>query len=68
MLTIFQTTGRASGGFKNWSIVHPSGSNDNDHPSEATPIALTGPPCADREAITESLHQPWLVPGVGTSF
>jgi hypothetical protein len=61
------TNGRTHG-WKKWSDVHPPGNDDDDNSGGATPIALTEPPCDDREAIREPPHQPWLVPGVGTSF
>lgn len=55
-------------GFKKWSDAHRPGDNDDDNSGGATPIALTEPPGDDREAIKETPHQPWLVPGVGSSF
>ena len=70
MSTISLMIGRANV-FKSSSFAHSTGSNDDDHPGGATPIALTEPPCDDweaLEALTERPHQPWLVPGVGTSF
>ena len=53
---------------KKWSDAHRPGNDDDDNSGGATPIALTEPPCEDREARKELPHQPWLVPGVGTSF
>jgi hypothetical protein len=54
-------------GFREWSEAHRPG-NDDDEPGGATPIAIDEPPRGDREAIEEPPHQPWQVPGVGTSL
>jgi hypothetical protein len=61
------TNGRTQG-WKKWSDAHRPDNDDDDNSGGATPIALTERPCDDREAIKEAPHQPWLVPGVGTSF
>ena len=60
-------TNNLTRGFRKWSDGHRPG-NDDDGSGGATPIALAEPPCDDREAIKELPHQPWRVPGVGTSF
>jgi hypothetical protein len=60
------TNGRTQG-WKKWSDAHRPDNDDDDNSGGARPIALTEPPCDDREAI-RAPHQPWLVPGVGTSF
>jgi hypothetical protein len=55
-------------GFKKWWDAHQP-SNDDDSPGGATPIAITEPPCDDREVIQEQpQHRPWFVPGAGGSF
>jgi hypothetical protein len=54
-------------GFIKWSQNHPPGSNDDDSPGGATPIALVEPP-SDCDAPTDLPHRPWIVPGVGGSF
>ena len=33
----------SANGFKSWSAAHTQGSNDDDQPGGATPIALTAP-------------------------
>ena len=63
---------RANGSTK-WSIAHQPGSNDDDQPGGATPIAITAPDLADPimappdriMAPPEEPHRPWLVPSVG---
>ena len=63
MLTSSQTTSRTNG-FKNWSIAHPSDSNDDDHPGGVMPIALAVPvPDEPIMAPPEQPHRPWFVPG-----
>jgi len=53
-------------GFKCWSIAHQPGSNDDDRPGGATPIALAVPDTLDTMvAPPEQPHRPWMVPGVG---
>jgi hypothetical protein len=55
-------------GFMKWWDAHQPG-NDTDNPDGATPIAITEPPCDDREVIQEQpQHRPWFVPGAGGSF
>ena len=67
MLTIYQTIGRGNGGFKNWSIAHPSGGDDNDHLDELTPVADAVPALGERiMAPPEQPHRPWLVQGWNT--
>lgn len=62
---IFLAGSRANG-FKNWSLIHPLGSNDNNAPGGATPIALAATDLDDPIiAPPEQQHCPWLVPGVG---
>jgi hypothetical protein len=36
----------AAKGFKKWSVAHPTGSNDNDRPGDAHPMA----------AIADEIH------------
>jgi hypothetical protein len=43
MSTIYQTADGAKG-FKNWSLAHPPGGTNDDHPGNVTPIALALPP------------------------
>jgi hypothetical protein len=57
-----------SNGFKKWSDTHSPGSNDDDQPGGATPIAIAVPPMNDAEETQEQPHRPWLVPGAGGSF
>jgi hypothetical protein len=54
-------------GFLKWSESHRPG-NDDDEPGGATPIAINKLHRDEREDLEEPPHQPWLVPGVGTSF
>jgi hypothetical protein len=54
-------------GFKKWSDSHHRGSNDDDQPGGATPIAVAVQPVDDAETH-EQAHRPWLVPGAGGSF
>jgi hypothetical protein len=54
-------------GFLKWSEALRPGNDDNE-PGGATPIAIGVSPGDDSEAIKEPPHQPWQVPGVGTSF
>jgi hypothetical protein len=54
-------------GFKKWWDAHQPG-NDADNPGGATPIALTEPPCDNREVTHAQPHRPWVVPGAGGSF
>ena len=63
---IFLATGHTLGSQRWRATRHPI--NDNDEPGGATPIAIDEPSGDDREAIDESGHRPWLVPGVGTAF
>jgi hypothetical protein len=55
-----------SGGFKSWSDAHPSASNDEDHPTGATAVALAIP-SFDVEAA-EQPGCPWVVPAVSISL
>jgi hypothetical protein len=50
-----------------WPVAHRPG-NDDDDSGGATPIAVAEPPTDDRDAMEESPHRPWLVPGVGCSL
>jgi len=56
-------------GFTKRFIPHQPGSNDDDQPGGATPIAITAPDL-DGSIIAppEQVHPPWLVPGVGTAL
>jgi hypothetical protein len=55
--------------FTKWSIAPRPGSNDDDQPGGATPIAITAPDLDDPIiALPEQSHRPWLVPGVGTAL
>jgi hypothetical protein len=63
---IFLASSRANG-FSKWSRDHSPGSNDDDIPGGATPIALVETPL-DPEAQESLSHRPWGVPGVGGSF
>ena len=57
--------GRANG-FSKWSIAHQPGSNDDDQPGGATPIAITAPDLDDPiMAPPEQPHRRWLVLSVG---
>ena len=56
-----------SHGFLKWSETHRPG-NDDDEPGGATPLAVNEPHGDGRAAVEEQPHQPWLIPGVGTSF
>ena len=59
---------RASG-FSKWTIACQPGSNDDDQPGGATPIAITAPDLDDPIiALPEQPHRPWIVPGVGTAL
>lgn len=53
--------------FKKWSKDHLPGSNDDDQPGGATPIAINAPR-AGREPAEQIGHRPWVIPGVGGSF
>lgn len=55
-------------GLKKLSDAHRPSNDNDDNSGGATPIALAEPPCDNREAIKEPPHQPWRVPGVGTSI
>ena len=64
-MRIFLADSRANGSTK-WSIAHRPGSNDDDQPGGATPIAITGPdPDGSIIAPPEQPHRPRLVPSVG---
>jgi hypothetical protein len=55
--------------FTKWSIAYRLGSNDDDQPGGAAPIAITAPDLDDPIiASPEQPHRPWLVPGVGTAL
>jgi hypothetical protein len=54
-------------GFLKWLEAHRPG-NDDDEPGGATPIAIDEPSDDGHEAMQAPPHQPWQVPGVGTSF
>jgi hypothetical protein len=56
-----------AGSFRKWSKEHQTGSNDDDIPGGATPIAVVKPP-SGRDAREDRSHRPWLIPGVGGSF
>jgi hypothetical protein len=60
MTTISRTAGRANG-FKNWSVAHPPGSGDDDHPA-------VGQPTVEEPVMApaEQPYRPWLVPGRDT--
>lgn len=53
--------------FKKWSKDHLPGSNDDDQPGGATPLAIKALP-SNREAVGEVQYRPWVIPGVGGSF
>jgi hypothetical protein len=56
-------------GFTKWSIPHQPGSNDDDQPGGATPIAITAPDIDDPIiGSPERPHRPWLVAGVGAAL
>ena len=55
-------------GFKKWSDAHRPDNDDDDNSGGATPIAIVEPPDEGGAAIEEPHHQPWAVPGVGTSL
>jgi hypothetical protein len=60
-------TSSQTAGFKKWSDrFQPS--NDDDTPGGATPIAVIQPSRDGGEPRGETMHRPWLVPGVGGSF
>jgi hypothetical protein len=66
MLMTSQASGRANG-FKNWSIAHSRGSNDDDHPGWGMPIAIAVPVLDEPMlAAPEPPHRPWIVPGRDT--
>jgi hypothetical protein len=54
-------------GFRKWSDAIRPSNDDEDNSGGATPIAIAEPPEEDA-AIEEPSHQPWAVPGVGTSL
>jgi hypothetical protein len=54
-------------GFRKWSDAIRPVNDDDDNSGGATPIAIAEPP-EDDAAIKEPPHQPWAVPGVGTSL
>jgi len=53
--------------FKKWSKDHLPGSNDDDRPGGATPLAIKALP-SDRGPLREARYRPWVIPGVGGSF
>jgi hypothetical protein len=55
-------------GFAKWLATNRPGNDDDDGSGGATPIGVTEPPDEDSPAIEEPPHQPWAVPGVGTSL
>jgi hypothetical protein len=65
-MQIFLTSSRRDD-FRQWSKEHRAGSNDDDVPGGATPIAIAAP-LADYDPLEERPHRPWLIPGVGGSF
>jgi len=52
-----------SEGFKSRSEVHMPASNDDDHPTGATAIALPVP-SSDHTEATEQTGCPWIVPAI----
>jgi hypothetical protein len=56
-----------SGGFKNWSDADRP-YDDDDEGMGAPPVPISDPPVDDPAGIPEQPHQPWLVPGTGSSF
>ena len=61
-------TSRRMNGFRRWSDEHRPSNDDDDNSGGATPIALTEPPSDEHEPIWQPPHQPWHVPGTGSSF
>lgn len=56
-------------GFRTWPDAIRCANDDDDNSGGATPIAIAEPPDEDDDAaIKEPPHQPWVVPGVGTSL
>jgi hypothetical protein len=55
-------------GFKKWADAHRPTNDDDDGPAETVPTTITEPPSDDRAPIKEPSHQPWIVPGAGSSF
>jgi hypothetical protein len=54
-------------GFLKWCEAHEPSSNDAD-PGAAKQVATIESSSDDREAMEERSHEPWLVPGVGSSL
>jgi len=55
--------------FTKWSSFHRPGSNDDDQPGGATPIAVTVPEFDDPiVAPPAQPHRPWFAPGVGAAL
>jgi hypothetical protein len=55
-------------GFNKWVNAHRPSNDDDDSPGETVPTTITEPPSDDHPAIEEPSHQPWIVPGTGSSF
>jgi hypothetical protein len=53
--------------FKSWSDAHPSASNDDDYPTDATAVALAVPSFDDTEAA-EQAGRPRVVHAVSVSL
>ena len=54
--------------FRKWTDAHRPTNEDDDSPGETSPTNITEPPADDRTQIEEPSHQPWAVPGAGSSF
>jgi hypothetical protein len=55
-------------GFRKWADAHRPSNEDENNPHETPPANITEPPADDRPSIEEPSHQPWIVPGTGSSF
>ena len=55
-----------SRGFRKWSDAHQDRNDDEDGVGTAIPVADS--PVDDLMGTPEQPHQPWLVPGAGSSF
>jgi hypothetical protein len=56
-------------GFTKWFNAHRPGSNDDDQPGGATPVAIAAPDLNDpMVAPPEQPDRPRLVPGVGAAL
>ena len=58
----------STNGFKKWADAQRPGNKDDDDFDETAPTTITEPPSDDRAPIEEPSHQPWSVPGTGSSF